>query len=74
MKRKHLLFKEAVCKNRISLIKLFVNRNNLSGESNYSVMQLYLSLAKALACFFVLFSPSKQQQKWRNEENWYQQP
>ena len=27
MKRKHLLFKEAVCKNRISLIKLFVNRN-----------------------------------------------
>ena len=24
MKRKHLLFKEAVCKNRISLIKLFV--------------------------------------------------
>ena len=27
MKRKHLLFKEAVCKNRISLIKLFVNQN-----------------------------------------------
>ena len=27
MKRKHLLFKEAVCKNRKSLIKLFVNRN-----------------------------------------------
>ena len=27
MKRKHLLFKEAVCKNRISLIKLFANRN-----------------------------------------------
>ena len=27
IKRKHLLFKEAVCKNRISLIKLFVNRN-----------------------------------------------
>ena len=26
-KTKHLLFKEAVCKNRISLIKLFVNRN-----------------------------------------------
>ena len=25
MKRKHLLFKEAVCKNRILLIKLFVN-------------------------------------------------
>ena len=25
MKRKHLLFKEAVCKNRKSLIKLFVN-------------------------------------------------
>ena len=24
MKRKHLLFKEAVCKNSISLIKLFV--------------------------------------------------
>ena len=27
MKREHLLFKEAVCKNRISLIKLFVNQN-----------------------------------------------
>ena len=27
MKRKHLLFKEAVCKNRISLIKLFVDRS-----------------------------------------------
>ena len=26
MKRKHLLFKEAVCKNSISLIKLFDNR------------------------------------------------
>ena len=25
IKRKHLLFKEAMCKNRISLIKLFVN-------------------------------------------------
>ena len=27
MKRKYLLFKEAVCKNNISLIKLIVNRN-----------------------------------------------
>ena len=27
MKREHLLFKETVCKNRTSLIKLFVNRN-----------------------------------------------
>ena len=27
MKRKHLLFKEAVCKNRISLVKLFINQN-----------------------------------------------
>ena len=27
MKRDHLLFKETVCKNRTSLIKLFVNRN-----------------------------------------------
>ena len=27
MKRKHLLFKEAVCKNRILLIKVFVNQN-----------------------------------------------
>ena len=27
MKRKHLLFKEAMCKKRISLMKLFVNRN-----------------------------------------------
>ena len=27
MKRKQLLFKQAVCKNSISLIKLFVNRN-----------------------------------------------
>ena len=27
IKRKHLLFKEAMCKNRISLIKLFVNRS-----------------------------------------------
>ena len=26
MKRKHLLFKEAVCKNRISLIKLLANK------------------------------------------------
>ena len=29
MKRKHLLFKEAVCKNRISLVKLFINQNFL---------------------------------------------
>ena len=28
MKRKHLLFKEAVCKNSITLIKLFINRNS----------------------------------------------
>ena len=41
MKRKHLLFKEAMCKNRISLIKLFVNRNlslnfflNILGDVN----------------------------------------
>ena len=27
MKREHLLFKETMCKNRTSLIKLFVNRN-----------------------------------------------
>ena len=27
MKREHLLFKETMCKNRASLIKLFVNRN-----------------------------------------------
>ena len=27
MKRKHLLFKEAVCKNKISLVKLFINQN-----------------------------------------------
>ena len=27
MKRKHLPFKEAVCKNNISLIKLIANRN-----------------------------------------------
>ena len=27
MKRKHLLFKEAVCKNRISLVKLFIDQN-----------------------------------------------
>ena len=27
MKRKHLVFKEAVCKNNISIIKLIVNRN-----------------------------------------------
>ena len=27
IKRKRLLFKEAVCKSRISLIKLFVDRN-----------------------------------------------
>ena len=27
MKRKYLLFKEVVCKNNISLIKLIVNRN-----------------------------------------------
>ena len=59
MKRKHLLFKEAVCKNRISLIKLFVNRNNLSGESNYSVMQLYLSLAKAFRGLLFCFILSK---------------
>ena len=41
MKRKNLLFKEAMCKNRISLIKLFVNRNlslnfplNILGDVN----------------------------------------
>ena len=41
IKRKHLLFKEAMCKNRISLIKLFVNRNlslnfflNILGDVN----------------------------------------
>ena len=30
MKRKYLLFKEAVCQKRMSLIKLFVNRNYVS--------------------------------------------
>ena len=41
MKRKHLLFKEAVGKHRISLIKLFFNRNlslnyslNILGDVN----------------------------------------
>ena len=42
MKRKHLLFKEAVCKNKISLIKLFDNRN--LGPLIFSYMNLGMSI------------------------------
>ena len=37
MKRKHLLFKEAVCKNSISLTKLFVFGMNLRVRPRFNI-------------------------------------
>ena len=62
MKRKHLLFKEAVCKNRISLVKLFIKhvRKNVfcSRNTKYGLASVAFQCAELLNRKHVL-GPSK---------------
>ena len=59
MKRKHLLFKEAVCKNRISLMKLFVNRSVIINELEFEDKKLTdpTKIAEGFNKFFAEIGP-----------------